>query len=67
MTLAELIIRQPGRDNFYMWLAYKLPRRLVYYAAVRLLAHASFINDTRTVHTLSPAECLKAWGKEITK
>lgn len=28
-------------DAFWMWLAWKLPRRLVYWAAIRLMAHAT--------------------------
>lgn len=28
-------------DKFYLWLAFRLPRKLVYWCAVRLIAHAT--------------------------
>jgi hypothetical protein len=28
-------------DNFWRWLSYQLPKRLVYFAAIRLGAHAT--------------------------
>jgi len=29
------------KNKFYVWLAYKLPHSLVYYAAIRMFAHAT--------------------------
>jgi hypothetical protein len=50
-------------ENICCWLAYRLPRRLAYWAAVRVMAHASVVNPTTEVGALSPADCLKAWKK----
>lgn len=51
------------RERGAMWLAYRLPRRVVYWAACRLLAHASYTHSQREVDALSPADCLKAWNQ----
>lgn len=50
-------------DDFYCWLADRMPRGLVYWCAVRLMANASATHSAREVNSLTPAGCLKAWRK----
>jgi len=51
------------RDDICCWIADRLPRRLVYWCAVRLMANASRQRSAREVNALTPAGCLKAWAK----
>lgn len=51
------------RDDIFCWLAYMLPRRLAYWAAVRVMAHASVANPSTEVGALTPVDCLNAWKK----
>jgi len=51
-------------DKFWMWLAWRLPRRAAYWAACRVMAHATVVYSTKTACELSPADCLKAWSEK---
>lgn len=48
-------------DRVFYWLAYRLPQRLAYWAAVRVMAHASHAHGSREMDAITPADCLKAW------
>lgn len=47
--------------SVWMFIAWRLPRPIVYWCAVRLMAHATYRRPTTVVDNLSPADCLKAW------
>ena len=51
------------KNEFYCWLANKLPRGLAYWCAIRVMSHAACANPAQEVDTLTPAQCLKAWSK----
>jgi hypothetical protein len=49
-------------DRFYEWLAQRLPRRLVYWCAIRLAAHATVGSYSKQdVPSLLVADALKRW------
>lgn len=52
-------------DNFYRWLAYRLPRRVVHWAAIRLMAEAT---SGKYGHTIVPSlpitEAIKRWSEK---
>lgn len=51
-------------EKFYIWLAGKLPRRLVYHCAIRLGAAASTGKyETQIVPTLLFMDALKRWDE----
>ncbi len=50
------------REKFWQWLAGKLPKPLIYFAAVRLIAHATSGKHGTTVLPELPAvEALGRW------
>lgn len=60
MTLEEEMM-----NKFYLWLAYRLPRRLVYWASIRLMAHATQGQwSTQIVPDLSAMDALQRWEPE---
>jgi len=47
---------------FWQWLAYRLPRRLVYYAALRLMVHATVGKwSSQVVPELRAMDALMRW------
>lgn len=53
------------KDNFYLWLVGLLPRNIVYWAAIRLAAHATtgqFGNEGPD--DVSVIEALRRWEKQ---
>lgn len=50
------------KDKFFMWLAWKLPKRLVYMAAIRLASFATVgrYSDT-VVPELTAVDAIKRW------
>lgn len=46
------------------WLAWKLPRKLVYFASIRLWAHATPPGSDVNATTLTVREALERWGRE---
>lgn len=52
------------RERFWMWLAWRLPLRLVYWATVRCAAHATTgqYGDTVTPG-VTIIQMLERWGK----
>ena len=51
-------------ENFWIWLAWKLPRPLTYWASIRLLSSATcgeWSNESPT--TLLAMDALKRWEK----
>jgi hypothetical protein len=52
------------KDKVWMWLAWKLPRELVKWAAVRLMAHGTQgAYETTVVPELTCIEALNRWEK----
>ena len=50
------------RERFALWLAWKLPRCLVMWCAIRLMAHATTGEHSDTVvPELSAMDALKRW------
>ena len=50
------------RDKCWMWLAWRLPKRLVYFAAIRLGAHATGGEYSRqNVPELTVLDAIKRW------
>ena len=50
------------KEKFLIWLAWKLPRNLAYWAAVRVNSEATTIHYTdRTPSEVSIIEALKVW------
>lgn len=52
---------EPLSERFYRWLAWRLPRSLVKWCAVRLMAHATFILPSRTPDDITIIDMLGAW------
>ncbi len=49
-------------DKFWMWLAWLLPRRLVYWASIRLISAATVNQYSNTVvPDLSALDAIKRW------
>ena len=49
-------------DKFCMWLAWKLPKRLVYFCAIRVDAHATTNEySNQIVPDLTAMDALKRW------
>lgn len=57
-------LRKNLMDNFYCWLANRLPERLVKWCFVRVIAYSSSIRSSTDVCALSPSQCLKDWVKK---
>ncbi len=51
-------------DDILREIAWRLPRRLVYYCAIRVQVHASAIYSTIPVPDLTVLDTLKAWDKK---
>ncbi|HEX8838231.1 MAG TPA: hypothetical protein VF748_14915 [Candidatus Acidoferrum sp.] len=50
-------------EKFQLWLAWKMPRRLVYWCAIRLLAHATTGKYSATlVSDLRAVDALDRWN-----
>jgi hypothetical protein len=49
-------------DRFWMWLAWKLPRRLAYWATVRVGADASFKLPHQDVSSITIMSALQRWS-----
>lgn len=50
------------KDKIWIWLVWKLPKKLIMWAAVRLMAHATTGQYSKTVvPELSITEALKRW------
>ncbi|KKL24469.1 hypothetical protein LCGC14_2415010 [marine sediment metagenome] len=60
------IMRHWTMDNFWQWLAFKLPKKLVYHSAIRTWAHAttcpSGLKECASTTTMS--DTIKRWEKE---
>ena len=55
-----------GSMKFAEWLAWKLPRKVVYWAAIRLMAHATQGQYSSTiVPELTVMDALQRWGGEF--
>jgi hypothetical protein len=51
-------------ERFWTWLAWKLPRPLVYWAAIRLLAHATTGRYGSTIALeLTAMDALRRWDE----
>ncbi len=53
------------KDKIIMWIAWKLPRKLVYFCAVRLNAHATLGKyRNQVVPELTAMDALKRWEEK---
>ena len=56
------IKRRMHMEKFYSWLAYRLPKRLVYFASIRLMSHATVGQYGNTiVPELTAMDALDRW------
>jgi len=54
------------KEDFYNWLAWKLPKKLVYYATVRLIAWGTSGDYSYTnVTSVRAVTVIKRWEKEL--
>jgi hypothetical protein len=49
------------RENLAIFIAAWLPRRIVYWCAVRVVMHATQHKSELAHGLITPAQCLKAW------
>lgn len=49
------------RERLWMWLAWRLPRRLVYWASIRLMSTATGAYSNRTPDGINIMEALHVW------
>ena len=49
----------PGK--LWMWIAWRLPKRLVYYVGVRILAYATDVHGNVEMGAFSAMDALKLW------
>ena len=60
--------KKKNLDRFARWVAWKLPRRIVMWAAIRLIAHATQGPYSKTdVTSLEAMEALSRWKNEYRK
>ena len=53
------------KNTFYEWLAYRLPERLVYFVAIRLMAHGTSGEYGKTnVTAVRAITLLRRWEKD---
>ena len=52
-------------DRFYCWLAFSAPRRLAYWCAVRVGAHASMVLSHRPMPEITLLEAGDAWHQSL--
>ncbi len=56
------------REKAWMWIAWKLPKTLVMWASVRMIAHATGDKYwTTIVPELSAMDALKRWNEKVEK
>lgn len=51
------------KDKLAQWIAWWLPRRIVYFAYVRVHAHATQIYSSKTPDEITVFEGMEAWGQ----
>lgn len=57
--------RRKYTERAQLWLVYRLPRWLIYWAAIRLIAHATMGKyDKQVVPKLTAMDALKRWGDD---
>jgi len=53
-------------DNFWQWLAWRLPNQLVYWCAIRLISHGdSWKYSDAVVPDLLAMEALRRWNMDV--
>jgi hypothetical protein len=53
---------EPLSELFYRWLAWRLPRNLVKWCALRLMAHATFVHRDMTPTDINMLDALSDWS-----
>ena len=48
-------------EKFWMWIAWRLPKRLIYWAAIRVAARATSGPDSTSAPELLAMDALKRW------
>lgn len=62
LTIPYWVRRDRVRERFYRWLAWKLPRELVYWCAIRLIAHGTQGRwSSQVVPDLTAMDALLRW------
>ena len=62
--LRRRLNRKTRRDRMWRWLAHKMPKRLVYFCAIRLAAHATTSGySSEEVPALLFMDALQRWEK----
>lgn len=62
IAIEWLIWKKQTREKVWMWIAWKLPKTLVMFASVRMIAHATQGKyGTTIVPELSAMDALKRW------
>lgn len=49
------------KEKLYILVAYALPKELVYWTSIRVMANATYIYSTKTPDQIHIFEILKAW------
>ena len=66
LNLKVFLLQLPAK--FWFWWAWRLPKKLVYFAAIRLVAFATQGEYDNTVVSELPAmEAIGRWGRGLTK
>jgi len=54
------------KEKFYRWLAWKLPRDLIYWCTIRLFAHATTVGKgkTQTPDEVTIWQALERWEQK---
>jgi hypothetical protein len=57
-------VNNQQKDNFWLWLARHMPKKLVYWCAIVLMAHATTgENSNVETSTLTCIDALKSWER----
>ena len=55
------------KEKFIIWLVWKLPKRIIYWATVRLFAYASSIYTKADSDEIPYLDAVKVWRKSSQK
>jgi hypothetical protein len=56
------LLSQRNREKVWLWAAYRMPKKLVYWCCIRAIAHATTGQyGTTIVDQISPMDILKRW------
>jgi len=61
------LLNEELKDNIARWLANHLPRRIAYYAAVRVATHAGMVQTRKPPSEIYTVEALRLWNRRESK